>query len=126
MSSDLHPGRALDAHDETSNPASNPAFEQVLAQRLVSRRGFLKHSAATTAGLTAASVFGGSLLDAVFNPALAAPAPVGGIGFTSVPANVVPMTDAVTVPAGYSARVLVAWGDRLMAGAQWNPADPMD
>ena len=126
MSSDLHPDRAHDAHDETSNPAANPSFEQVLAQRLVSRRGFLKHSAATTAGLTAAGVFGGSLLDAVFNPALAAPAPVGGIGFTSVPANIVPMTDAVTVPAGYSARVLVAWGDRLMAGAQWNPADPMD
>lgn len=71
-------------------------------------------------------MFGGSLLDAVLNPAQAAPAPVGGIGFTSVPANVVPMTDAVTVPAGYSARVLVAWGDRLTAGAQWNPADPMD
>lgn len=126
MSSELHPNRTHDADDEMSNPTANPSFEQVLAQRLVSRRGFLKHSAATTAGITAAGVFGGSLLDAVLNPAQAAPAPVGGIGFTSVPANVVPMTDAVTVPAGYSARVLVAWGDRLTAGAQWNPADPMD
>jgi hypothetical protein len=36
------------------------------------------------------------------------------------------MTDAVTVPQGYSARVLLSWGDSLTGAAQWNPADAMD
>jgi hypothetical protein len=126
VSSQLHPDSTHAPSDACSNPSVNPSFRNVLERRQLSRRGFLKSSAATTAGIAAAGALGGSLLDALLSPAQAAPAPVGGIGFASVPANVLPMTDAVTVPAGYSARVLVAWGDRLTQGAQWNPADPMD
>lgn len=126
VSSQLHPDSVNAPTDDGSNPSVNPSFKDVLDRRQLSRRGFLKSSVATTAGVTAVTVLGGTVLDALTRYAQAAPAPLGGIGFASVPANVVPMTDAVTVPAGYSARVLVAWGDRLGAGAQWNPADPMD
>ena len=126
MSSQLHPDSTPTPSDPSDHPCATPSFQDVRAQRQFSRRGFLKGSVATTASMSAVTVFGGTVLDALTRYATAAPAPLGGIGFTSVPANVVPMTDAVTVPAGYSARVLVAWGDRLTGGAQWNPADPMD
>ena len=124
MSSQLHPDSTPTPSDPSDHPCATPSFQDVRAQRQFSRRGFLKGSVATTASVSAATVFGGTVLDAFTRYATAAPAPLGGIGFTSVPANVVPMTDAVTVPTGYSARVLVAWGDRLTGGAQWNPADP--
>ena len=47
------------------------------------------------------------------------------IGFTSVAANTLPLTDAVTVPQGYTARVMVAWGDALSFGSHWNPSTEM-
>ena len=39
-----------------------------------------------------------------------------GIGFDSVPASLAPVADVVTVPAGYTAQVFVAWGDPIMPG----------
>jgi secreted PhoX family phosphatase len=68
------------------------------------------------------------VVDGMTNFAKAAgqsPSPLGGIGFAPVPANVTPMTDAVTVPEGYAANVLVAWGDALTPAAQWNPSGAM-
>lgn len=42
VSSQLHPDSALEPTDECSNPSPNPSFNDVLEQRQLSRRGFLK------------------------------------------------------------------------------------
>ena len=127
MSSTLHPDGKLNPSLAQSNDAANPSIHDLIAQRPLTRRGFLK----TSLGAGAAAVLGGVAVDGVSNSALAAtpgisPSPVGGIGFQAVPANVVPMTDQVTVPVGYTARVLAAWGDSLTDAAHWDPAGAMD
>jgi secreted PhoX family phosphatase len=55
----------------------------------------------------------------------AAPAPVGGIGFTQLAADTAPITDAVSVPAGYTARTFYSWGDPISSGSAFNPTAPM-
>lgn len=117
MSSPFHPD-----NDATINPSSNPSINELIEQRKLSRRGFLKGSF----GATAIAAFGGATVaDSLTNLAQAAPSPIGGIGFSSVAPNIAPMTDAVTVPPGYTARVLIAWGDSLTQAGHWDPATPM-
>lgn len=117
MSSQFHPDNNV-----TINPSGNASIAELIEQRKLSRRGFLKGSFSATA----IAAFGGSAIaDSLTNLAHAAPSPLGGIGFTPVAANIAPMTDAVTVPVGYTARVLVAWGDSLTAEPHWDPATPM-
>ena len=53
----------------------------------MSRRGFLKTTLGVTAGATAMTMLGSGVMTALTGSAQAAPAPVGGIGFTSIPAN---------------------------------------
>ncbi|MGF1645055.1 MAG: PhoX family phosphatase [Thiotrichales bacterium] len=124
MSSNLHPDGKLNPSNSVSNRSGNESILDVIEQRQLSRRGFLK----TTAGAAAMTVFGASAVDVVTNEAEAG-RPKNGmarIGFTAVAANVVPMTDAVTVPHGYSARTLIAWGDSLSMAPHWDPAGAMD
>ncbi|MGV3727623.1 PhoX family protein [Hydrogenophaga sp.] len=87
-------------NDEDSNTSLNPAFEGVLKARL-SRRGLLRGGAA----LGGAAALGGC---ASVGPA----APVGSLGFTPVAKTT---ADRVTVPQGYTARVIYALGDPLSA-----------
>ena len=87
-------------NDEDSNTSLNPAFEGVLKARL-SRRGLLRGGAA----LGGAAALGGC---ASVGPA----APVGSLGFTPVAKTT---ADRVTVPEGYTARVIYALGDPLSA-----------
>ncbi|MFM7785891.1 MAG: PhoX family protein [Gammaproteobacteria bacterium] len=127
MSSRLHPDTkcVINPHDDDSacsNPSSNTSITELIDRRILSRRRFLQSSVAI-GGATLAS---GTALSLFSNPAEATPAPSGAIGFTSVPANIVPMTDGVTVPDGYTARVLVAWGDSLTGKPNWDPSQPMD
>ena len=132
MSSTRHPDSKLNPSQHVSNDSGNESILDLVEQRRVSRRGFLKTSLGTTAGLGAMGLLGGgvlsgALLDGLTNIAQADGAtPSAGIGFTSVPPNLVPMTDAVTVPHGYMARVLVAWGDPLTNAPAWDVAQPMD
>ena len=126
MSSALHPDSKLNPSECMSNESGNPSILDLIERRQLTRRGFLRGSLGATAGLTATAVLGCAVVDGMTNYAKAAPAPAGGIGFTSVPPNVVPMTDAVTVPDGYTARVLVAWGDSLTQAPHWDPSGPMD
>jgi secreted PhoX family phosphatase len=128
MSSNLHPDGKLKPIDSVSNDSSNTSITELIEQRLVSRRGFLKSTVGATAGVTAASVLGTAVVDGLTNHASAAPAPLGTIGFTSVPANLYlsAADDAVTVPAGYTARTLIAWGDSLTNAPSWNPSGAMD
>ena len=126
MSSTLHPDGKANPHDTVANASGNESIHDLIAQRGLSRRGFLKTSLGATAGATAVAVLGTSVVDGLTNYAKAAPAPRAGIGFDSVPANVIPMTDGVTVPEGYTARVLISWGDSLSSAPDWDPAGAMD
>ncbi|EGK73320.1 hypothetical protein METUNv1_00498 [Methyloversatilis universalis FAM5] len=123
MSSMLHPD-----NDQTINPSGNESIRDVMEQ-FTGRRNFMKGSLATA---TLATLGGFSLesLAGGYPGYAGSPAPTGSIGFTGVPANVVPMTDGITVPAGYTARVLIAWGDAIgktgpEANTHWDPATEM-
>ncbi|MGQ9862078.1 MAG: PhoX family protein [Thiobacillaceae bacterium] len=126
MSSKLHPDSRLNPSQSVSNASGNPSILDLIEQRQLTRRGFLKTSLGATAGATALATLGAGVVDGMTNYAKAAPPPLGSIGFTSVAANTVPMTDAVTVPPGYTAEVLVAWGDSLTAAPHWDSAGAMD
>ncbi len=97
-----------DLNDENSNTSSNPTFDAVLAARL-SRRSILRGSLGTAAtamlGSLGLSACGGGSDD---------PASGGTtetlLGFTAVAKSV---ADALTVPSGYTAEVLIALGDPL-------------
>ena len=83
------------------NPASTPSFDEVLTARL-SRRGLLQ-GAASLALL-------GSLPLPLAGCATGGLKREGVIGFSSVPPS---MGDSVRVPNGYTASVLLAWGDPI-------------
>lgn len=101
-----------------SNVSGNESFEQVVEQRL-SRRSLLGGSAAVA---VAASLGGiGSLLQAV--PASAHGGrprrpQLGFTGISAVPADAT-LADTVRVPQGYTAKVLIAWGDPVSGGPQF-------
>ncbi|MDP2016755.1 PhoX family phosphatase [Hydrogenophaga sp.] len=90
-------------HDEDSNTSNAPRFESVLSARL-SRRSMLRGGAGVatlggTIGLTGCATSGPT-------------APVSSLGFKPVAKT---MVDQVTVPEGYTARVIYALGDPLSA-----------
>ncbi|MFZ5574172.1 MAG: PhoX family protein [Pseudomonadota bacterium] len=125
MSSSRHPDSKLNPSQAVSNDSGNRDIYDIIAQRPMTRRDFFRTSA-TAAGVAITATLGGALVGS--REALAAaPMPVSPtIGFTPVPANVLPMTDAVTVPADYTARTLIAWGDALAPGVNWDVTQPMD
>ncbi|MCI0662313.1 MAG: DUF839 domain-containing protein, partial [Acidobacteria bacterium] len=93
-----------DIHDEDfCNNSNNESFEEVMARRFA-RRSFLT-GAAATAGML------------VINPASLAEGIQDG---TPQPLTFLPIqgvdTDGVSVPSGYSAHVLIRWGDPLFPG----------
>ena len=130
MSSLLHPDGKLNPSDSVANESTHHTIHEIIAASL-SRRGFIKGSV----GVTALAISSGSILS-TFSSNVSADDPKKyrikpeslspEIGFTAVPANVIPMTDVVTVPEGYTARVLVAWGDSLNNQPNWNPSYAMD
>jgi len=101
--------------DFVSNHSDNETFAYVVSARL-SRRSVVG------GGLAATIVAGagvGSLLNAV--PAQARDKPGKGehlLGFEGIPVS---STDAVVVPEGYTARVLIAWGDPVSDGPEFKP-----
>ena len=93
-----------------SNISGNESFEQVIEARL-SRRGVLGGGVAAAVAASLGGV--GSLLNAV-------PAQARGdgnaqplLGFQGIPVST---ADAVVVPAGYTAKVLISWGDPISKG----------
>jgi secreted PhoX family phosphatase len=78
-------------------------------------------------GAAALASAGGLTLSGLVSTVQAAPIPAGlgfaGIGFENVPAGLAPVADRVTVPAGYTAQLFVAWGDPIMPGAPAFAAD---
>lgn len=90
--------------DIVSNNSANDTLEEIAKARL-SRRGAIVGGLAAVGGITA-------LLRSV-------PASAGGplLGFTGIAPS---SADAVVVPPGYSAEVLIAWGDPLSNGPAFN------
>lgn len=93
--------------DIISNSSNNTTFEEVIQQR-VSRRGVLGSGAAAVATASLGGV--GALLSSV--PAEARPSDEL-LGFQGIAASA---GDDVVVPEGYTAEVLIAWGDPLSNG----------
>lgn len=93
-----------------SNESGNESFADV-ADRMVSRRGFL--GGAISIGALASLGGVGSLLSAVPTSAKAASSGGTVLGFEGIPVS---SADTVTVPNGYTARVLIAWGDPISQG----------
>lgn len=131
MSSKLHPDGRLNPAMTESNDSGNASILDLIERREMNRRGFLK----TSAGVTAAAVLGSTVVDGMTNAAEARPFGRGGhghacgeIGFEPVDANLYATLDddMVTVPDGYSARILVAWGDSLTKAPHWDVAGAMD
>jgi secreted PhoX family phosphatase len=95
-----------------SNPSNNESFQQVLEARF-SRRSFVGAGVAAAAGLAIGT--GTSLIDAV---PLAARGRASRklLGFKGIPVST---ADAVIVPEGYTAEVLIAWGDPVGNGPEF-------
>ena len=110
--------------DDLCNTSSNPSLNDIIEARM-SRRGVFR----TAIGTAGSAVLGSVALSACGggdDPAPAANAPPASnqpppaalppasavLGFTAVAKN---LLDVVTVPAGYTARVVVALGDPLTA-----------
>jgi uncharacterized protein len=95
--------------DTVCNNSGNDAFQQVVEAR-VSRRSFLGGGLATAATVSLGGI--GALLQAV-------PASAKGrvlqplLGFQGIPVST---ADTVEVPPGYTAKVLISWGDPVSRG----------
>jgi len=102
MSSVLHP-----SNDQTINPSGNESIRDVM-EAYTGRRNFLKGTLGTAAVVT----LGGFEQEASATFLRANKPPV--ISFNGVPANLATtFIDKVTVPEGYTAKVLVGWGDAI-------------
>jgi hypothetical protein len=117
-------GRQHPHNNDAVNRSGNESIGNVLARVDMGRRTFLQSS--VSAGVLAA--LGGVSLGGFVRSVSAAPLPKGlgfaGLGFESVPPNLLDATtgllekDLVSVPKGYRAEVLIAWGDPIMPGAR--------
>ncbi|MFO0774990.1 MAG: PhoX family phosphatase [Nitrospiraceae bacterium] len=115
-----------DQYEPPSNPSTNDTFAELVHRLLdadLERRQLLTRAVRGGLGLAAISLFGGGLTacsDGGSASPTAANAPVGSGGptgplpfeFTGIQSSTV---DEVKVPAGYTARVLYAWGDPIGA-----------
>ncbi len=110
------------SNDLSLNASGNQSIHDVIARTDMSRRQFVRGGVGAGALVAA----GGLTLGGFTQTVQAAPVPAGlgfaGFGFESVPAIRAPVADMVTVPTGYTAKLLVAWGDPVMPGAPaFNP-----
>lgn len=109
-------GRSHPANDQAINPSGNVSIRDVIDSVDASRRRFVQGGV----GAAALASAGGLTLGGLVGTVQAAPLPPSlgfpGMGFESIPASVAPVADVVTVPAGYSAKLFVAWGDPIMPG----------
>jgi secreted PhoX family phosphatase len=100
----------LDPDEISSNSSGNRPFADVVATRL-SRRGLIRGGTV----VAAAGFLAGAGLAGSAGPAVARRRPHRRplLGFTPVPAS---SDDALTVPEGYTAEVLIPWGTPIHSG----------
>jgi secreted PhoX family phosphatase len=103
------------SHDTICNTSSNKPFQEVVDAR-VTRRGFLGGGIAAAATATVGGV--GALLDVVPVSAKSHKHRDPLLGFQGIPVS---SEDAVVVPPGYTAAVLIAWGDPVSNGPAFKP-----
>jgi secreted PhoX family phosphatase len=103
------------SHDTVCNPSPTKTLHEVVATRL-SRRGFLGGGIATAATISLGGV--GALLDVVPVSARSRTGNDPLLGFEGIPVSA---DDTVTVPPGYTASVLIAWGDPVSDGPAFKP-----
>lgn len=99
--------------DNISNESGNDTFEDIVAAR-ISRRNFLGGGMAVAAAASLGGI--GSLVHAV--PAMASQGRGPLLGFQGIPVSA---EDMLSVPAGYTAKVLIAWGDPVSDGPAFLP-----
>ena len=111
---------AISGHDnEDLNTSSNPTLNDVIDARL-SRRGLFKTAFSSAGGAVLGSIGltacggGDDLVTPTVGSTLPAAVTLGNValGFASVPKT---LADAVTIAAGYTAKVIYALGDPLAA-----------
>jgi secreted PhoX family phosphatase len=109
----------LHEDDDVCNVSSNETFQEVLERRH-SRRSVLGGGLAVAATVTTVGAAGGgvaTLLDA--RPAEARkPARGPLLGFTGIATST---ADQVVLPPGYTAKVLIAWGEPVSNGPAFKP-----
>ncbi len=125
MSSTLHPDGWLHPGDTLCNESGNDSVYAVITRSPMGRRQFM----ATAAGaVVLPAAFPGVAGEMSMTPQ----ADTGrdgnqaNIRFKPVAPNTAPMADKVSVPAGYTARVLIAWGDSITPAKGWDGVRPMD
>ena len=96
--------------DVISNNSNNQTFQEVVDARM-SRRRFLGSGLATAAAFSLGGV--SALLKAVPVSADAIAGPL--VRFQGIPVS---DADTVVVPPGYTAKVLIAWGDPVSKRAE--------
>jgi uncharacterized protein len=97
--------------DEVSNTSNNQTFQEVVDARM-SRRRFLGSGLTTAAAFSLGGV--SALLKAVPVSADAIAGPL--VRFQGIPVS---DADTVVVPQGYTAEVLIAWGDPVSKGPKF-------
>ncbi len=112
-------------NDVSLNASGNPSILDVIDRVDVSRRNFVRGGVSASALAAAGGLSLGGLVQTV--QATPASTLTQSIGFANVPANTRALNvsmggvanaviDKITVPAGYTAKLLVAWGDPIMPG----------
>jgi secreted PhoX family phosphatase len=101
----------IDSPEQEANASNHRTFQEVVDARL-SRRGFLGGGLATVAGLAMGGV--GTLLDGRAASAQGSTSTL--LGFTGIAPSA---EDTIVVPPGYTARVLIAWGDPVSDGPEF-------
>jgi secreted PhoX family phosphatase len=94
--------------DQISNESTNETFESIAQERL-SRRGFVGGGIAAGAAASLTGV--GALVSSVPAQARGSRGPL--LGFEGIEVS---SEDKVVVPEGYTAKVLIAWGDPISNG----------
>jgi len=113
-------------NDVSLNTSSNESILDVIDRIDVSRRSFVRGGVSAGALAAAGGLSLGGLVQTV-QAAVSAPGMTYPIGFANVPVNTRALNvslggsasavvDKLTVPVGYTAKLLVAWGDPIMAG----------
>jgi uncharacterized protein len=124
-------GRFHPKNDRSLNPSGNESIRDVIDRMGMKRRRFIMTAVGTSALTAIGKVSIGGFLQTVEAAPIPSSTGFQGIGFESIKPNLrVPGSqppvlekDLVTVPKGYTAKVLVAWGDPVVSGGPIWSAD---